>query len=546
MHILIHIIVSILLHCIYCEGIFAQQSELEFSNLPIFIIDTDGATIPDEPKIDANLGVIWNQDGSPNYVDDNPDHYDGLIGIELRGNSTQHIFPKKPYAFETRDENGENNNVELLGMPSENDWILRAAYMDKTLIRDALSLWMARAMGNYASRTAHVELILNDSYEGVYILEEKIKPDQNRVNIEKMDQNDNEGDELTGGYIYEVANGQVPAEETLSGLEGDNRRLKYPKPDDITNQQHDYIRDYDDDFRALVLSPFFDNPIFGYSSLIDVNSFIDEILIQEVTKNSDAYGWSSYFHKDRSSLLRAGPAWDFDQSLSNSTWNYGSDYTLWVIEGTDEPVWGGNYPPFWLPLFEDPNFTAQLCQRWFELRGTVWSTDSLMGVIDSLTTLLDEPQGRNFERWPILGVEIWRSLPGWENRDTYELEVAYLSTFLFNRLEWMDAELGVASGVSFPVHGTPLSEGELAIHPNPSFQHTRLKYDIPITGELNFEIFNIKGQLMRKFHLSSNRTGSGELFWDGRDTIGNLVPKGIYFVSIQTGSQVITTKLTII
>ena len=127
------------------------------SNLPIVIIDTDGgANIPDEPKILATMKIIWHQDGSRNYMSDidNPEflNYDGRIGIERRGYSSQAYSNKKPYGLETlKDDDISNNNVSLLGMPAENDWILNPLAFDQTGMRDVLSYELSNEMGQYAS-----------------------------------------------------------------------------------------------------------------------------------------------------------------------------------------------------------------------------------------------------------------------------------------------------------------------------------------------------------------------------------------------------------
>ena len=95
---------------------FAQI--LTDSNLPIVIIDTDGGvTIPDEPKVMANMKIIWHQDGSRNYMTDanNPEflNYNGRIAIERRGSSSQNNFQKKPYGLETRQSDDVTNNNEI-------------------------------------------------------------------------------------------------------------------------------------------------------------------------------------------------------------------------------------------------------------------------------------------------------------------------------------------------------------------------------------------------------------------------------------------------
>ena len=55
--------------------------------------------------------------------------------------------------FETGLEDESNNNVKLLGMPRENDWVLYGPYADKSLLRNVLIFQLANEMGRYAPRT---------------------------------------------------------------------------------------------------------------------------------------------------------------------------------------------------------------------------------------------------------------------------------------------------------------------------------------------------------------------------------------------------------
>ena len=479
-----------------CHLVIAQEQiklsslQIEFtsSNLPIVIIDTNGKNIPDEPKLDAYMGIINNGPNTRNRVTDVFNEYDGFIGIERRGNASQ-MFDKKPYLLETRDEQGENLNVSLLGMPEENDWILRAAYIDKTLLRDALALEMSRDMGRWASRTRHVEVVLNGDYRGVYILEESIKPDENRVDIVRMDSSDIAGDNVTGGYIYDIG-------QTESDF-GKRRQLKYPKRDEFQPEQKAYIRNYDDDFRHVMEQPYYADPQRGYPAWIKVDYFIDEILIQEACKNSDAYGWSSHFFKDRLEKLCAGPAWDFDQALSNSTFNDGPNYAEWIITKSDhDDHLRRNHPPFWRKLFRESGFKRQLVERWFALRQSVWKTDTIMAIIDSTTAYLDEAQERNFQRWPILGKELWRSTPGWRQRDTYTKEVDYLKVFLQNRLDWMDAQLDQFTDST--ANHASVSDFYLSQnYPNPFNSETTINYYLPRSQHVLLALYDPLGRKVR-------------------------------------------------
>src|SRR5690606_40827482 len=138
----------------------AFSQEFTESNLPIVLINTNGQDILDDPKIMADMSIIDNGPGEINHINDEPTDYDGKIGIEIRGSSSQ-MFPKKQYGIELWDEAGEGIDATILGMPEEEDWVLFAPYNDKSLIRDAIAYKLARDMGQYASRQRFCEMVLN-------------------------------------------------------------------------------------------------------------------------------------------------------------------------------------------------------------------------------------------------------------------------------------------------------------------------------------------------------------------------------------------------
>src|SRR6185295_18577145 len=162
------------------------QTTFSSSNLPIIVIDTHGSIIVDDPKISADMGIIYNGPGIRNNLTDAHNNFDGKIGIEIRGSSSQ-MFPKKQYGIELTDVSGSSIDVSLLGMPKKDDWVLFAPYNDKSLMRDALAYKLGRDQGRYASRAKYCEVVINGVYEGIYVLFEKVKRDKNRVNIDKLD-----------------------------------------------------------------------------------------------------------------------------------------------------------------------------------------------------------------------------------------------------------------------------------------------------------------------------------------------------------------------
>ena len=256
-------------------NIISAQVVFSSSNLPIIVIDTHGQVIPNEPKIEADMGIINNGPGVRNYITDPFNHYNGKIGIEIRGSSAQ-TFPKKQYAIETRDSTGNNLNVSLLGMPEENDWILYAPYSDKSLIRNVLAYKMSNDIGRYTSRTSFCEVVLNGDYIGLYVLMEKIKRDRNRVKIKKMLPTYTSGDLLTGGYIIKI-----------DKMEGSNiqgwysnfppypgawqqiyYQYHYPDPDEIVPEQESYIQNFIYQFEYIMDQGTYTDPFSGTMTLL--------------------------------------------------------------------------------------------------------------------------------------------------------------------------------------------------------------------------------------------------------------------------------------
>ncbi len=260
----------------------AAQVNFSSSNLPILVIEVN-QEIVDEPKVPARMGLIDNGEGVRNNLSDPFNAYDGAIGIELRGSSSLFLFPKKSYAVETRDDQGEDQDVELLGLPEEEDWVLHGPYSDKTLMRNVFIYELARRLGGYASRTRFVEVVINGGYVGLYVLMEKIKRDKNRVDISKLNDDEISGDDLTGGYILKIdkeAGAEVGG--WLSGHPphfGSSDRVfyqyHYPKPSDIVSEQESYIQQVITTFENAMAGPQYADPEVGYPAYLDVPAAVD-------------------------------------------------------------------------------------------------------------------------------------------------------------------------------------------------------------------------------------------------------------------------------
>lgn len=450
---------SIIVFLLFLLSLSVMAQTLTDSNLPIVVIETDGGiNIPDEPKVSGTMKIIWHQDGSRNYMTDidNPEflNYDGRIGIERRGSTSQTMLNKKPYALETReDDDVTNRNVSILGMPKENDWVLNSLAFDQTGMRDVLAYELSNRLGQYASRSVYCEVVINGDYKGLYAFMEKIKPDKNRVNIEEMDQTCNNYPEVTGGYITKAdkSNGD-PVAWTMQGYGGGwwgnyiDFIHHYPKPADITNAQSNYIHSVFTDL-ASVANHHNTSITSGIPSVIDIPSFVDFLMIAEYTSNVDVYAFSTFFHKDRMGKLRAGPVWDYNLAFGYDAFGNRSKYNVWQFNNEDNTG-----PKFWKDLFDTNLFRCYFAKRWFELTepGQPLNYDFVCNRIDEIDALIAEAIPRDNQRW--------------NQMNQHAQYVNNMKNWLQLRTDWLNQNIGSYDGCS-DVDLPPLVISKIHYHP---------------------------------------------------------------------------------
>lgn len=413
------------------------------SNLPIVIINTDGGiAIPDNPRVFATMKIIYRGEGFRNYLTDQDNaeylNYNGRINIEIRGSSSQ-VLPKKQYGLTTiKADNISNNNVNLLGLPSENDWILNGLGFEPSLIRDYLNYNLSRMMGEYASRTVYCEVIINGFYQGLYVLQEKIKQGSDRVDIMKIGTGDNSFPNVTGGYITKAdkTTGGDPVAWKMSSYWGINDVAfihELPKPENVTTWQNTYIRS---EFEKLSTTASGGNISleYGYPSVIDIPSFIDYMIINELSANADAYQFSTFYHKDRNGKLRAGPIWDMNLT-------YGYDLAIWGFDRSKTNTWqfsnGDNEgPKFWRDLFNNPEFRCYLSKRWNQLiqPGQPLNLSAIESFIDQTVATISEAAVRENALWGTVG--------------NHSNEIIKIKDFLKQRIAWITSSIGPWSNCS--------------------------------------------------------------------------------------------------
>lgn len=463
-----------------CFGALSGYSQsITTTTLPIVLINTEGQTINDEPGILCTLQIIDDSSGT-NSPAATPNAYNGKAKIEYRGCSSQN-YPKKQLGIELRSSINVTTsiNAALLGFPEESDWVLNASYGDKTFARDQLAYHMARKAGRYASRTRPVEVIINGAYQGIFIFQEKIKRDANRINVSKLDPTDLGNTSITGGYIVKIDKSCGNFNPTYQwqsahASPGGNRPhywlTDYPNETNIVSQQYTYIKNYINTFETTMASSTCCHATNGYSKYIADDTFVDYFLLEEISSNADAYRFSSYFSKERQSKggkLSAGPVWDFNLAfgfLTSAFTGNSTSYEGWRYLAPGDPAFP--VPFWWGKLLSCCAYNHKVVSRYQQLRQTVWRTDSLMAFIDSqYSTLNQGAYSRNFQKWPIIGVSVWGDQPSY-NGATLQAEVDHLKVWLTNRLNWMDANTGafiqepsatLTSGAQSVTSGQPAS-----------------------------------------------------------------------------------------
>lgn len=412
------------------------RTEAFTSNLPIVIIDTFGNWIRDEPKIPAQMKIIYDESGGRNSLNSQHIDFNGKIGIELRG-KTSLGFPKKQYGVEIQDDEGNDKDASLLQLPAESDWVLNGPYWDKTLMRNYLAYEFSNRIGRYASRTKFVEVFLNERgdatigakhYVGVYLLIEKIKRGKDRVDIKSL-----KPANITGGYILKID--KADRYETYFFIHSARLFYVYPKGHEMSATQKAWIQNYMNEFEAALTGKDFKDPERGYAKYIDTDAFIDHFIINELFRNIDGFRNSTYMYKDRDGKLTMGPIWDFNLSMGNASFNQGWKTDGWLIYTNPVPFW-------WDRLLQDKNFTQKLAKRWQALRKDVLATSKFLDAIDQTAAYLSEAQQRDYQRWSSHGHNAFGDL-SLTNRGrlVYEQEVEEIKRWLQDRLKWMDTHI---------------------------------------------------------------------------------------------------------
>lgn len=337
----------------------------------------------------------------------------GTAGIKGRGNTTWALYDKKPYAISL------DKKSKVLGMPKDKKWNLIANFIDRTNIRNAVTLELARRTKflEWTPRGEFVELVMNGTHQGLYYLCEKIKISKNRLNITELTPDVVSGDALTGGYLLEFDQNYDEFYKFHSSRKHFPINLKAPD-EDVPDVQLEYISSYINEIEWQLYH--YDPAACSYKDLLDIDTFIDYWFVQEVSGNYGCNGPKSvYMYKDVNEKLKAGPCWDFD-------------WGTYMPEKVTE--WRAKTVGLWYPrMFKDPAFVARVKEKWAESKPDFLD---IKNYVDSLSAVIKTSAEVDNAMWPLAKYKI----NGDENL-SYDESIERMKSYIDERIEWLDASI---------------------------------------------------------------------------------------------------------
>lgn len=410
------------------------------SHLPVVSIETGGVVIPGRPEqgqhvkdiensfIQADMR-IYDREGELNKLSSQP-VLESKINIRVRGNSSR-TFDKVGYLFKFTDDAGMERKLEVMGMEKDSTWVLHGPYLDKTLMRNYMWYNLAGQIMEWAPDVRYCEVFLDHEYQGLYVMAEQISMGEGRIEMTKYDGKSNISSYIVCADRESVNDVQYLDNFTSYALRINGKlEVKYPGASRITPELTEYIsRDFSR-FEKALYSFDYDTARYGYQNYIDVDSFVDYFIINEVTQNTDAGLYSTYFYKDVSGKLKMC-VWDFNNCCDN-----------YIEDQTPMAGFFMQNRPWYFVLCKDEAFMEKVITRYHQLRKGILSEEAVESYIAGVQSYLGPAIERNFEKWGYSFLPEKDLLYEDERKiGSYEAAVEQYETRLVRRMRWMDEHI---------------------------------------------------------------------------------------------------------
>lgn len=385
------------------EGGHAELSELESVRVNAAAAELPQMNVYTDTGIDEVTREEWTEarfELKPGTKQFASGGFTGRGKLKGRGNSSWK-FPKKPYSILLDEKHS------LLDIPATRKYALIANYQDPSLMRNFITYKAFAALKgiSYVPKCEFVELYINGEYNGIYLLVERIDVEKTKIDIEKADETD-----ITGGYLIEKdAYGKTKKTDIIfecpyyANQTRDQFVLKAPEPGE--GELRDAMLDYLEDYMRRVHEAIMGESGEDYLKYVDVSSWVDMIIVQEVTKNPDGnLKTSCFMYKRRGDdkLYMTAP-WDFDFAYGLTAWNNRSEkhndvFDCPTCDTAEDFITINSSCPWFDKLYDDcPAFREALRSRYREYRDTL--IEELFLKIDEQAAYLSGAAPREKALW---------------------------------------------------------------------------------------------------------------------------------------------------
>lgn len=388
-----------------CEK--SHDNELLCTHLPIIKINTNGQKIPGKAIVDNEHNTIGYETGNNNeeeilvevstiekkntyhHASDETD-IDAYALFRIRGNSSR-AFSKSSYRIKLVEKENTEQKVRLplLGMEKESEWALHGPFLDKSLVRNYMLMNISAQVMGYAPNVRFCELIIDDKYQGLYVLMETITQGEGRVDISSYENNSPITSYLLqlGSNLDQTKSINNFTKYTLRIEENGSMEIGYPTEKYLTEDLKQYIDSDFSEIERIIYSSKMVDGSHEWQKYIDMESFVDYYILQEFFLINDAFSNSTFFYKDVRGKLHIGPVWDYNNAFDNFFRPIDTESFLLSQKG------------WYAQLMKDDVFVEAVIKRYKELRKNILSDAYLNNYLDQTIEYLGSAVDRNFQVW---------------------------------------------------------------------------------------------------------------------------------------------------
>jgi hypothetical protein len=373
-------------------------------NLPILFLESK-VNIETETKVPCTVRLVCPSGaacGTTNVL---------AARIKLHGASSTQL-PKKSYALSLDD------SAQLLDLSKRDDWVLQAAYIDRSLMRHKLSYDLFLSLSaphhkRYASASRFVEVYRNKQYAGVYLLMERL--DRKLFELRKFDSND-----VSHACIYKAVSHGASFDSLSHGS------YEQREPDPVTLSYWGPLNEFNQFANVPTRAAFFDSST-GIVSRLDIDCTIDFHLLVLITSNQDGIDKNFLFGRDAVLPGKPSPKFFF------SPWDYDATFGRnWDASRYPVTVWLSNF--LFERLLRDKDYRDRFVARWNYLKEHEFSVKTIQGMIDANARALGEAVRRNVTRWPLTSGHYPDLL-------TFEEDLAEMKAWVVERTKFLDTQI---------------------------------------------------------------------------------------------------------